>query len=187
MSTSPKQITIFANMRIKIEFTNFAAAILLFAGFAVAAINTNPGNNLEIADFIESESKRILQVPDTIILNLNFQTAKDAHGRAGYLFFVGERKVSIKADYTLDRLYGSLQADTSWLTGYCGMVECQNKPMPAQQRIDVIKVLVSKILTELNGKLRVALAEPAPKPAPESAPQEKEVQEQEKEEGEDEL
>ena len=72
------------------------------------------------------------------------------------MFFIGEQEVSIKADYTLDlsaqQLKGTLLADSSWFTGYCGMIECQTKPMPAQQRIEVLKALVSKLLAELNGK-----------------------------------
>jgi hypothetical protein len=128
---------------------------------------------VEIAGFMENESKKILQIPDSLVLNLNFQTAKDGHGRAGILFFIGEREVSIKADYTLDlsaeQIKGTLQADTSWFTGYCGMIECRTEPMPAQQRIDVLKTLVSRLLTELNGKIRGAFIAPgsvAAEPAP---------------------
>jgi len=113
---------------------------------------------VEIAGFIESESKRILQVPDSLALSVNFQTAKDRHSRAGILFFIGEREVSISADYTLDlpteKVKGTLTADTSWFTGYCGMVECQTKPMPARERIEVLKALVPRLLTELNGRFR---------------------------------
>lgn len=139
------------------------AAILFFAGLAGAAINVNSADNVEIAVFIENESKRILQVPDTFVLNVNFQTAKDKHGRAGYLFFIGEREISIKADYSMDlsigQFKGTLLADTSWFTGYCGMIECQTKPLPSQQRIDTLKALVLKILAELNGKLHRIFAE----------------------------
>jgi len=141
----------------QLKFTNFTAAILLFAGLAGAAINVSSSGNVEIAVFIENESKRILQVPDTLVLNVDFQTAKDEHSRAGILFFVGEREISIVADYNMDlpagQFKGTLQADTSWFTGYCGMIECQTKPMPAQQRIETLKALVSKILAELNGKM----------------------------------
>ena len=178
-STSPKQITIFANMRIKIEFTNFAAAILLFAGFAVAAINVNPGNNAEIVDFIESESKKILQVPDSLVLNLTFQTAKDEHSRAGFLFFVGQRRITIKADYSMDKLHGSLQADTAWFTGYCGMIECQNEPMPAHQRIEVAKYLVSKILKKLNGKIKGAFVKKSAAPASQESQEAIKIEEEE--------
>jgi hypothetical protein len=113
---------------------------------------------------MENESKRILQIPDSSTLIINFQDAKDEHGRAWFLFFLGERRVSIKADYSLstpgkETLKGSLKADTSWYTGYCGMIECQNKPMPAQQRIETLKYLVSKMLTELSGKLSLIFAE----------------------------
>jgi len=143
-------------LRLPFEFTKFTAAVLLFAGLGFTAINVNTAENVEIAGFIENESKRILLVPDSLVLNLNFQTAKDRHSRAGYLFFIGEQEVSIKADYTLDlsaqQLKGTLLADSSWFTGYCGMIECQTKPMPAQQRIEVLKALVSKLLAELNGK-----------------------------------
>jgi hypothetical protein len=144
--------------RIRIEFTNFALAILLFAMLAMAAVNVNTAENAEIAGFIGSESKRVLLVPDSLVLNLNFQTAKDEHSRAGILFFVGERKVSIRAIYTMDlpagQFKGNLLADTSWFTGYCGLLECQSKPMPAEQRIDVLKTLVSRLLAELNGRLQ---------------------------------
>jgi len=103
-------------------------------------------------------------VPDSSILILNFQTAKDEHVRAWFLFFLGERKVSIKADYILEipgkeTIKNSLKADTSWYTGYCGIIECQNKPMPAHQRIETLKYLVSKMLAELNGKLYLIFAE----------------------------
>jgi len=103
-------------------------------------------------------------VPDSSILIINFQTAKDEHVRAWFLFFLGERKVSIKADYILsmpgkEPIKNSLKADTSWFTGYCGMIECQNKPMPAYQRIETLKYLVSKMLAELNGKLYLIFAE----------------------------
>jgi len=144
------------NLRQSVEFTKFTAAMLLFAGFGFAAINVSTAENVEIASFIENESKRVMLVPDSLVLNLNFQTAKDRHSRAGFLFFIGEREVSIKADYILDlpaqQLKGTLVADSSWFTGYCGMIECPSKPMPAQQRIEVLKVLVSKLLAELNGK-----------------------------------
>jgi hypothetical protein len=138
--------------------------MLIFAGLCFAAINVNTASNEEIAGFMESESKRVLQVPDSSTLTINFQTAKDEHGRAWFLFFLGERKVSIKADYILaipgkETLKNSLKADTSWYTGYCGMIECQNKPLPAQQRIEALKYLVSKILTELNGKFYLLFAE----------------------------
>jgi hypothetical protein len=161
--------------------------MLFFAGFCSAAINVNTAENAEIAGFMENESKRILQVPDTLVLNLNFQTAKDRHGRAGILFFIGEREVSIKADYTLNfsaqQLKGTLQADTSWFTGYCGMIECQTKPMPAQQRIEVLKTLVSRILAEFNSRLqgifvvdkaanKVADTVAAPVPVADSVPEE---------------
>jgi len=170
-----KQITIFTamlnfftaktpNLYILFKFTNFATALLVFASAGFAEINVNTANNVEIANFIESESKRVLQVPDSSTLTINFQTAKDEHRRAWFLFFWGERKVSIKADYILaipgkETLKNSLKADTSWYTGYCGMIECQNKPMPAQQRIETLKYLVSKILTELNSKLYLIFAE----------------------------
>jgi hypothetical protein len=128
------------------------------AGFCFAAININTASNAEIADFMENESNKILQIPDSATLTINFQTAKDYHSRAGILFFWGEREVSIKADYTLaipgkEMLKGSLKADTSWYTGYCGMIECRNRPMPAQQRIETLKALVSKMLTEFNSKV----------------------------------
>ena len=126
----------------------------------MAAINVNTGGNAEIAGFIESESKRILLVPDTVVLNVDFQTAKDEHGRAGFLFFVGQRKISIKADYSLDKVNGTLQADTSWLTGYCGVIECQTRHMPAQQRIEVTRALVSKILMDLKGRLQGVFVKP---------------------------
>ena len=171
----PKQITIFTamlnfftvetpNLHILFKFTNFATVVLVFACACFAEINVNTANNVEIASFIESESKRVLQIPDSSTLTINFQTAKDEHGRAWLLFFWGERKVSIKADYILatpgkETLKNSLKADTSWYTGYCGMIECQNKPMPAQQRIETLKYLVSKILAELNGKLYLMFAE----------------------------
>jgi hypothetical protein len=105
-----------------------------------------------------SESNRILQIPDSATLTINFQNAKDKHGRAWILFFWGEREVSIEANYTLaipgrEMLKGSLKADTSWYTGYCGMIECQSRPMPAQQRIETLKALVSKMLTGFNSKV----------------------------------
>jgi len=142
------------------EFRKFALIVLLFAfsaNFANATINVDATGNAEIADFIESESRKVLQVPDSAELTLNFQTARDHHSRAGILFFWGEREVSIEAHYTMkpentEPLKGTVKADSSWFTGYCGMLECQTKPMPAQQRIDVQKALVSKILHELNGK-----------------------------------
>ncbi len=171
----PKQITIFTpmlnfftaetpNLHNLFKFTNFVASVFFFACACFAEMYIKTAGNVEIASFIESESKRILQVPDSSTLTLNFQTAKDEHGRAWFLFFLGERKVSIKADYILaipgkEALKNSLKADTSWFTGYCGMIECQNKPMPAHQRIETLKYLVSKILTELNGKLYLLFAE----------------------------
>jgi hypothetical protein len=100
------------------------------------------------------------------VLTINFQTAKDKHGRAGILFFWGEREVSVDADYVLavpnhELVKGTVKADTSWFTGYCGMIECQNKPMPAQQRIDVLKILVSRLLTELgSNRLYAMFVEP---------------------------
>jgi len=171
----PKQITIFTamlnffttetpNLYISFKFTNFVATVLIFASACFAEINVKTASNVEIANFMESESKRILLVPDSSILTLHFQTAKDEHKRAWFLFFLGERKITIKADYILvspgkETLKNSLQADTSWYTGYCGMVECQTKPMPAQQRIETLKYLVSKILMELNVKLYLIFAE----------------------------
>jgi hypothetical protein len=165
--TNPRQITIFANMlkffidkipksRAWFKSTNFAAAMLLFAGLAGAAINVNTSDNVEIAAFMQSESRKIMQIPDSLTLNLTFQTAKDKHGRVFFLFFIGKRSVMLNMDYSLNlptgEFKGTLQADTSWFTGYCGMIECQTKPMPAQQRIDVMKALVSRVLTELNSK-----------------------------------
>jgi len=170
-----KQITIFTpmlnfftvktpNLHISFKFTNFAAAVLIFASACLAEINVNTASNVEIANFMESESKRILQVPDSSTLTINFQTAKDEHVRAWPLFFWGKHKVSIKADYTIaipgkETIKSSLKADSSLYKGYCGMIECQNKPLPTQQRIETIKYLVSKILTELNGKLYLIFAE----------------------------
>jgi hypothetical protein len=174
-SANPEQITIFADMLkffiaktplCLLKFTNFTAAVLIFTGFSFAAINVNKAGNAEIADFMESESNRILQVPDSSVLTINFQTAKDKHGRAGFLFFWGEREISIDADYVLavpnhELVKGTIKADTSWFTGYCGMIECQNKPMPAQQRIDVLKILVSRLLTELgSNRLYAMFVEP---------------------------
>jgi len=171
----PKQITIFTamlnfftaktpNLYILFKFTNFAAAVFFFAGICFAAINVTTANNAEIANFIENESKMILQIPDSLTLTINFQTGKDEHVRAWPLFFWGKRKVSIKADYTLDipgkgTIKNSLKADSSLYTGYCGVIECPNKPMPAQQRIETLKYLVSKILTELNSKIYLIFAE----------------------------
>ncbi|MDR2582774.1 MAG: hypothetical protein LBC75_04765 [Fibromonadaceae bacterium] len=152
------------NLHISFKFTNFATAMLVFVSACFAEIIVNTANNVEIASFIESESKKILVVPDSSTLTLTFQTAQDEHKRAWFLFFLGERKITIKADYILaipgkETLKNSLKADTSWFTGYCGMVECQNKPMPAQQRIETFKYLVSKILTELNFKLYLLFLE----------------------------
>ena len=140
----------------RFESTNFAAATLLLAGLAGAAINVNTSDNVEIAAFMQSESRKIMQIPDSLALNLTFQTAKDKYGRVFFLFFMGKRSVSLNMDYSLNLptgpFKGTLQADTSWFTGYCGMIECQTKPMPAHQRIDVTKALVSRLLTELNSK-----------------------------------
>jgi len=173
--TNTRQITIFANMlnffiakipelRSRFKSTNFAAATLLFVGLAGAAINVNTSDNVEITAFMQSESKKIMQIPDTLSLNLTFQTAKDKHGRAFFLFFIGERSVSLKMDYSANLptgpFKGTMQADTSWYTGYCGMIECQTKPMPAQQRIDVMKALVTRLLTELNSKFYLIFKEP---------------------------
>jgi len=171
----PRQITIFTPMLsfftaktpdlcVSIKFTNFAAIMLFFTNFCFAAINVNTASNTEIADFMERESKRILQVPDTSTLTINFQTAKDKHSRVMPLFFLGEREVSIKADYVLassgkEIIKGSLKADTAWCTGYCGVIECQNKPMPAQQRIETLKHLISEILMELSDKVNIIFAE----------------------------
>jgi len=170
-----KQITIFTamlnfftvktpNLYILFKFTNFAAAVFFFAGACFAAINVSTANNVEIASFIENESKMVLQVPDSSTLTINFQTGKDEHLRAWPLFFWGKRNVSIKADYILDipgkgTIKNSLKADSSLYTGYCGIIECPNKPMPAQQRIETLRYLVSKILTELNSKLYLIFAE----------------------------
>jgi len=173
--TNPKQITIFANMlkffitgipklRSRVKFTNFATAALFFIGLADAAITVNTSDNVEIIAFMQSESRKILQIPDTLSLNLTFQTAKDKHGRAIPLFFIGKRSVSLKMDYSANLptgpFKGTMQADSSWYTGYCGMIECQTKPMPAQQRIDVIRALVSRLLTELNSKFYLIFREP---------------------------
>ncbi|MDR2579782.1 MAG: hypothetical protein LBC85_02160 [Fibromonadaceae bacterium] len=161
------------------EFRNISITLLLFACFANSAININTAGNAEIADFIVSESDKILQIPNLATLTLSFQTAKDKHNRAGALFFWGEREVSIQADYTLllnnlDPLKGTVKADTSWLTGYCGMIECRTRPMPAQQRIEVLKTLTSRLLTELNGRfygIPVSAAPSASTPEP-SLPEE---------------
>jgi len=73
---------------------------------------------------------------------------------------LGEREVSIKADYTIaspgkEIIKGSLKADSAWCTGYCGMIECQNKPMPAEQRIETLRHLVSRMLMELSSKVNL--------------------------------
>ncbi|MDR3000758.1 MAG: hypothetical protein LBU89_05785 [Fibromonadaceae bacterium] len=164
-------LNFFKETSFAFRFTKFAIILLFIANFAKAAININTAGNAEIADFIVYESVKILQVPEPFILDLNFQTAKDKHGRAGILFFWGEREVSIKADYGLllgnDSLKGTVKADTSWLTHYCGVLECQTKPMPAEQRINVIKTLVTRLLTELNGRIHGAFPErPVAAPAP---------------------
>jgi hypothetical protein len=160
------------------KYAPLAFALLFITSFANAVINISTASNAEIANFIVSEGSKVLQVPDTLVLKLDFQTASDKHGRAGILFFWGKREVSIKADYAIDlpsgQLKGILKADTSWLTGYCGTIECQNKPMPAQQRIEVLKNLVSRILAELDNKLRLVLNErkviaPAPMPIAEDS------------------
>jgi len=172
---SPKQITTFTtmlnfftaetpNLYVSFKFTNFVAAVLFFAGLCYAEIIVNTASNEEIAGYMKSESKRVLLVPDSSTLTINFQTAKNEHGRAWFLFFWGERRLSIKADYILaipgkETLKNSIKADTSWFTGYCGMIECQNQPIPAQERIETLKYLVSKALTELNVKLYLIFAE----------------------------
>jgi len=178
--TNPKQITIFANMlkffiagipklRSRVKFTNFAAAVLFFIGLADAAITVKTADNVEITAFMQSESRKVLQIPDTLSLSLTFQTAKDKHGRAFFLFFMGERSVSLKMDYSANLptgpFKGTMQADSSWYTGYCGMIECQTKPMPAQQRIDVMRALVTRLLTELNSKFYLIFREPPVAPA----------------------
>lgn len=144
-----------------LKSTKFIIAIS--AVFSFGAININSTGNTEISTFIQNEGNAILQIPDSLTLNLNFETAKDNHSRAGILFFWGEREVEIKANYSVDfkagTLKGSLQADTSWFTGYCGMIECQNKPMPAKQRLEVSKSLALRILKELNNRLKGAFAE----------------------------
>jgi hypothetical protein len=79
---------------------------------------------------------------------------------------MGEREVSIKADYILLlnnsnlQFKGTVQADTAWFTGYCGVFTCQTRPMPAEQRIDVLRILVSRLLTELNNRIYGAFTEP---------------------------
>ncbi|MDR2553976.1 MAG: hypothetical protein LBC64_00990 [Fibromonadaceae bacterium] len=157
-------ITGIPKLRSRVKFTNFAVAVIFFIGLADAAITVNTSDNVEITAFMQSESRKILQIPDTLSLNLTFQTAKDKHGRAFFLFFIGERKVSLKMDYSTNLptgpFKGTMQADTSWFTGYCGMIECQTKPMPAQQRIDVMRALVTRLLTELNSKFYLIFREP---------------------------
>jgi hypothetical protein len=148
------------------EFRKFTAAILFFACIAGAAVNVNTSQNDEIASFMESESKRVLLVPDSVPLTLVFKTARDNHGRAGVLFFWGRREVSVVAEYVVSLensqpFKGTIKADTSWLTGYCGMIECRSRPMPVLQRIDTLKDLVQRILAELNGKLQSVFREPS--------------------------
>jgi len=177
--TTARQITIFANMLdffidkipklcARFKSTNFAVAVLLLAGLAGAAINVSTSDNVEVASFMQSESRKIIQMPDTLVLNLNFQTAKDKHGRVFFLFFLGKRTVSLNMDYSVGEFKGTLQADTSWFTGYCGMVECQTKPMPAQQRIDVVKALTTRLLTELNSKFYLLFREDPTVSAPDT-------------------
>ncbi|GHV14546.1 hypothetical protein AGMMS49938_10860 [Fibrobacterales bacterium] len=136
-------------------------AIALFAfALANATVTIETAGNAEISDFIKNESDRILQVPDTATLTVKFQTAKDEHSRYGIAFFLGEREISLTADYVLnEKIKGTLKADTSLLTGYCGIIECQTSPMPAQQRISTQKLLVSKILEELKSRIYPAFAE----------------------------
>ncbi|MDR0516906.1 MAG: hypothetical protein LBH25_07675 [Fibromonadaceae bacterium] len=154
-----------APLRSLLKFRKFVTVILFFAYAANAAINISTAENAEIASFIVSESNKVLRLPSDANLNLAFQTARDKHGRLVPLFFLGQREVSIAAEYVLllsnsEQIKGTAKADTSWLTGYCGMIECRTRPMPALQRIDTLKALVQKILAELNDKFE-AFPEPA--------------------------
>jgi hypothetical protein len=124
------------------------------------ALSVSAGQNAEIADWLSLEAARQFRgFPDTVSVQINFDPAHQEAGRAGWLFFLGEQRMgltlhySASADSTAPPLQGSLSQDTSWLLGYCGMVECTTKPMPAQERLTVLKSLASKSLARLRNKL----------------------------------
>ncbi len=142
-----------------LKFTNFATIFFLFAGSCLAAINIDPTGNAEISDFIKGEGEKAFNLADSVNFTVKFESAKDNHSRAGVLFFMGERELSLTAYYTLETpgkpsVKNSVKADTSWITGYCGMIECRSMPMPAEERIEAQKFLVSKIYAEIKSRIQ---------------------------------
>jgi hypothetical protein len=138
--------------------------IVLFVGLPLFAqhnaLSVSAGQNAEIADWLSLEAARQFRgFPDTVSVQINFDPALQDAGRAGWLFFWGEQRMrltlhySASTDSTSPPLQGSLSQDTSWLLGYCGMIECTTKPMPAQERLTVLKSLASESLAQLRKKL----------------------------------
>jgi hypothetical protein len=138
--------------------------IVFFVGLPLFAqhnaLSVSAGQNAEIADWLSLEAARQFRgFPDTVSVQINVDPALQEAGRAGWLFFLGEQRMrltlhySASADSTAPPLQGSLSQDTSWLLGNCGMLECTTKPMPAQERLTVLKSLASESLAKLRKKL----------------------------------
>jgi hypothetical protein len=122
-------------------------------------LTVSAGQNAEIADWLPLEAARQFQgFPDTVSVQIDFEPAQQEAGRAGWLFFLGEQRMGLKLHFAATAgqaspLRGTLSQDTSWLLGYCGMVVCTTKPMPAQERLKVLKSLASESLAKLRIKL----------------------------------
>lgn len=100
-------------------------------------------------------------------VELNFQPVQIREGRAGWAFVMGRRSVGVAADFLIRSerqdmppLQGVLQADSSWMLEYCGLLECVNKPFPAVERLAVERSLNERLITQLKERIRLALTIP---------------------------
>lgn len=88
--------------------------------------------------------------------------------RTPVLFFMGRRSVQMHVsfqfrtqDSSLKELRGELVADTTFGTGYCGIVDCHVKPQPMQEKLEMEKSLFRNILSQVRGRLEQLVEIPA--------------------------
>lgn len=109
---------------------------------------------------------RLERKPDFWV-DLRLDPILASDGRAAWIFFTGERTVSAGADFSIRSgrndmpdLQGRLVADTSWNLGYCGMLECENNPLNAVERLQVEKALIQRLIATLQNRMHQALTIP---------------------------
>jgi hypothetical protein len=114
-----------------------------------------------------SDSLYRLQRKPAITLEIKLNAVRNQEGRVLWLPMVGQRTLLASGSFRLisdslmiQDLQGELSADSTWWLGYCGILECETKPLSAVERLPIEKKVTLRLLERLRDRLHQAVTVP---------------------------